>query len=87
MEVAAQSSPSGVNMRATTVAELLEKLKDVPPDAKVILEDSEYGNCPLKEVYVNFRYAPVNSWHGDVYGPADEVPHPDDCVPCIVLSS
>jgi hypothetical protein len=39
-----------------TVAELIEKLKDVDPDLEVYLSDSEYGDGLLTEVRVNGRW-------------------------------
>jgi hypothetical protein len=50
-----------------TVQELIEKLKQYPQDALVILQsDSEgNGNSPLAEIERAY-YTPITTWYGDL---------------------
>jgi len=49
-----------------TVKELIEKLKDMPQDAEIIMQkDADYS--PLSVVDPDALYVPDSTWSGDVY--------------------
>ena len=54
---------------AILVKDLIEALKDLPPDAEVILQKDGEGNgySPLAGVDGDAVYVPETTWMGDVY--------------------
>ena len=52
-----------------TVDELIAELKQLPPDAQVILQSDAEGNSysPLYAVDGDAIYVPDSEWHGRVY--------------------
>ena len=55
-----------------TVKDLLEALKDMPPDAEVILQKDGEGNgySPLSDVDGDAVYVAETTWMGSVYSTA-----------------
>lgn len=51
------------------VKDLLEALKDMPPDAEVVLQKDAEGNgySPLEAVEGDALYVAETTWSGDVY--------------------
>jgi len=67
-----------------TVVELIEQLKQHPPDALIVQSKDNEGNDFLPSADVGgwvHRYIARNTWSGDL---ADEESDPDDGVPCVV---
>jgi hypothetical protein len=54
---------------AMLVKDLLEALKELPPDAEVILQKDGEGNgySPLEAVDADAVYVPETTWMGSVY--------------------
>lgn len=54
---------------AMTVAELMEALQKMPPDAEVIMQKDSEGNgySPLSSMYQDAIYSPNSTWSGNIY--------------------
>jgi hypothetical protein len=62
------------------VSELIEALKDLPPDLEVVMSKDAEGNgfSPLDGIDDDSVYIPESTYHGDVYSITDVEDNPED---------